>query len=196
MRVRMSMSSKRIRECTSRYNIFPSSQHENDDIACRYYHHLQKEEEKEHSSQPTSVTTDNWTRTNPNTTKHSYHLPLSSNSPNETTVDSNNKQEQSTKQHQFVKLDPRAIFPWRHSSQPLPRLIPDAPEFTSQGGYIGPQMPPLNALIRGLCWINATGFLGGKIMNYASWKGGLEEGFKLAFAVAVQGLLMDVYRGM
>lgn len=181
--------SKWIGQCNSRYNIFPPSQ-DNDNLTYRHYHSHKAKEEKEEYSSP-RISSSNTTGANKKTTQSLSQFPLSNSNPNETTIDD---KEQSTTKHQFVKLDPRAIFPWRHSPQPLPRLIPDTPEFTSQGGYIGPQMPPLNSFIRGLCWVNAAGFLGGKIMNYWGWKEGLEEGFQLAFAVAVQGLLMDVYR--
>ncbi len=96
----------------------------------------------------------------------------------------------------FIKLDPRAVFPWRHSSQPLPRLIPNTNEFNTKGNYIGPPLPSLNKFFRTLSWMNATGLLGGSFWNYLSWKDDLEEGFKYAFTIAVQGLLMDVYNGM
>ena len=61
---------------------------------------------------------------------------------------------------------------------------------------MGPNLPPWNILVRTMSWINATGFLGGRAWTYIGWKKELEEGFKLAFAMAVQGVLMDIYRGM
>lgn len=92
-----------------------------------------------------------------------------------------------------MKLDPRAVFPWRHSQHPLPRLIPHTEEFIAQGGYIGPHLPPMNIVMRGLAWSNAAGFLGSKVMSYSGWKSDLEDGFQHAFAVGVQGMLHDVY---
>ncbi len=118
-----------------------------------------------------------------------------SGSPNEATID-NGKNQKQPNDHNYVKLDPRAIFPWRHSSQPLPRLIPNSIEFETQGGYIGPRLPPFDAPFRGVVWLCSSVFLGSGIFNYFEWKRRLEEGFQLAFAVAVQGLLMDVYCGM
>jgi hypothetical protein len=140
----------------------------------------------------TTATTTTTTAISASKKQQASCLPLSSSNPNETAVGNENKKIPSP----CIKLDPRAIFPWRHSHQPLPRLIPNTPEFTSQGGYIGPNLPPWNVYVRCMSWINATGFLGGRILNYFGWKKELEEGFRLAFAVAVQGLLMDVYRGM
>jgi len=115
---------------------------------------------------------------------------LSSSGPNETTVD-NPAQSHLASPH--IKLDPRAIFPWRHSPSPLPRLVPDNIEFKTEGGYVGPQLPTFNKFMRSLSWGTATGFLDGKVYNYFQWKRDLEEGFMMAFAVAVQGVLMDVY---
>ena len=110
---------------------------------------------------------------------------------NETVADIPN--ELSKKESVALKLDPRAIFPWRHSPHPLPRLIPNTQEFVAQGGYIGPHLPPLNGFTRSLAWINAAGFLGAKIVNYAGWKSDMEDSFQLAFAAGVQGVLHDVY---
>ncbi len=143
------------------------------------------------SSSSTTTSTATSTRGKNN---HSVHKNSSSN-PNEATLNNSNNNNPNNSQN-YLKVDPRAIFPWRHSPHPLPRLIPNTDEFQAQGGYIGPQLPPWNAFVRGLSWINATGFLGGRIMGYFGWKDELEEGFKVAFAAAVQGLLMDVYRGM
>ena len=122
-----------------------------------------------------------------------YKSSNKSSGPNEAVMD--DEIAPKSQKPEFLKLDPRAIFPWRHSTEPLPRLVPNSPEFDAQGGYMGPHLPTWNAFIRGLSWINATGFLGGKMTNYFGWKEDLEEGFQLAFAVAVQGLLLDVYRG-
>jgi len=93
-----------------------------------------------------------------------------------------------------LKFPPRAVFPWRHSTVPLPRLIPNTEEFVSQGGYIGPHMPAMNMFLRGLAWMNAAGFLGAKFIHYSRWKSDLEYAFQHAFAVAVQGMLEDVYK--
>lgn len=93
-----------------------------------------------------------------------------------------------------MKLDPRAVFPWRHSPFPLNRLVPGTVEFKEQGGYIGPHLPPMTAPFRTLAWINAAGFLGAKIFSYRSWKHDLEMAFMTAFALGVDGMLRDVYR--
>jgi hypothetical protein len=109
----------------------------------------------------------------------------------DTTADNPNPHK---KESPVLKFPPRAVFPWRHSNFPLPRLIPNTEEFVSQGGYIGPHMPAMNKFLRGLAWINVAGFLGAKITNYTSWKSDLEYAFQHAFAVAVQGVLEDVYK--
>lgn len=104
--------------------------------------------------------------------------------------------EPNPKKHESVamKLDPRAVFPWRHSSFPLNRLVPGTSEFKEQGGFIGPHLPPMTKPFRALAWINAAGFLGAKILSYKSWKRDLEMAFMTAFALGVDGMLHDVYR--
>jgi len=92
-----------------------------------------------------------------------------------------------------IKLDPRAVFPWRHSSHPLPRLVPNTEEFLSEGGYLGPNLPPLNIFFRCAVWISACDFLGGRLMNYWQWKHELEYSFQHAFAVGVDRVLNDIY---
>eukprot|EP00551_Chaetoceros_affinis_P009691 CAMPEP_0203677226 /NCGR_PEP_ID=MMETSP0090-20130426/27495_1 /ASSEMBLY_ACC=CAM_ASM_001088 /TAXON_ID=426623 /ORGANISM="Chaetoceros affinis, Strain CCMP159" /LENGTH=455 /DNA_ID=CAMNT_0050544057 /DNA_START=96 /DNA_END=1460 /DNA_ORIENTATION=+ len=125
------------------------------------------------------------------TTAKTKKLPSSPN-PSETTVDDVSSTKQKSSAH--FKLDPRAIFPWRHSPQPLLRLNPTNDEFDLQGGYVGPHLPPLNVAIRTVLWVNSTGFLGAKLLSYWAWKEELECGFQVAFATAVQCLMLDVYR--
>ncbi len=111
-------------------------------------------------------------------------------SSNETSADNPNPLQ---RESFAVKLDPRAIFPWRHSPYPLPRLMPNTEEFVTQGGYIGPNMPPMNKFFRVMSWVNSAGFLGAKILNYVEWKQDLEYAFMHAFSVGVQGMLENVY---
>lgn len=92
-----------------------------------------------------------------------------------------------------LKLDPKEVFPWRHSQYPLNRLVPGTKEFLEQGGYIGPHLPPMSKPFRILAWINAAGFLGAKVLSYRSWKNDLEMAFMSAFALGVDGMLRDVY---
>lgn len=117
--------------------------------------------------------------------------PSKVNSSNERVVENS---EASGKVFSGVKLDPRALFPWRHSSHPLPRLVPSKEEFETEGGYIGPHMPPMNAFLRGLAWYNSCGFLGARLLTYGKWKSEIEDNFRHAFTVSVQGLLQDVYQ--
>lgn len=131
-----------------------------------------------------SFSTNSSTRYNRNANK--WRIPS-----DDTTADDPNPHK---KESLVLKVPPRAVFPWRHSTFPLPRLIPNSEEFVSQGGYIGPHMPAMNMFLRGLAWINAAGFLGAKIVNYSRWKADLEYAFQHAFAVAVQGVLEDVYQ--
>ena len=96
---------------------------------------------------------------------------------------------------------PRAMFPWRHSPYPLPRLIPDTPEYYAQGGYMGPHMPTLNRFIRAIMWTNASGVLGlplWKIIlgSQSVWEDELCYGFSMAFERALSGMLSNVYRGV
>lgn len=130
------------------------------------------------------------------TTSATNSTKLLQSTPNETTIGNNeDEKKDGGRPPPFIKLDPRAIFPWRHSTHPLPRLIPNSKEYMSEGGYMGPNMPPLNIVLRGLAWFNTTGFLGGSLSNYWSWKRDLEFGFMMAFVGGVQGVLMDVYCG-
>jgi hypothetical protein len=42
------------------------------------------------------------------------------------------------KQPVGMKLPAWSLFPWRHSTDPLPRLIPNTAEFETEGAYMGP----------------------------------------------------------
>ena len=95
-------------------------------------------------------------------------------------------------------VDPgHSLFPWRHSPAPLPRLVPDTPEYTSQGGFIGPGMPPLNKWIRGAMYCNAASMLNipaYEILLFRRWDEELAEDFRWAFQMAVAGLISNTYR--
>ena len=95
-------------------------------------------------------------------------------------------------------VDPiRALFPWRHSPSPLPRLCPGTPEYSSQGGYIGPGMPPLNRWIRGALFWNAASMLNipsYKVLFFRGWEEEMASQFSWAFQMAVAGLLSRTYR--
>ena len=155
-----------------------SNHHNHNHIFLRSLHHQnhQYDEESTNSS-------------NNNNNIHPKHFKLSN--PNESTIDDDSEP---NKSKPFVKYDPRAIFPWRYSSIPLPRLIPGTEEFKTQGCYMGPPFPELHVLLRMWLWWNASNLIS-EGQGYFSWKREVEEGFRLAFAVAVQGVLMDVYNG-
>mmetsp|Transcript_9927 Transcript_9927/g.22195 ORF Transcript_9927/g.22195 Transcript_9927/m.22195 type:complete len:452 (-) Transcript_9927:136-1491(-) len=95
-------------------------------------------------------------------------------------------------------VDPvRAVFPWRHSPAPLPRLLKGTAEYHSQGGYVGPNMPPLNKWIRGALYWNAASMLNipsYKILLFRRWEEELAADFSWAFQMAVAGLLSNTYR--
>jgi hypothetical protein len=87
------------------------------------------------------------------------------------------------------------IFPWRHETELLPRLLPP---YDIQGGLIGPGVPPMPGLLRfiflqlsaknlNIPWYQ--GLLG------SAWKQDLADASGWAFSQAVAGVLSNTYRG-
>lgn len=90
-----------------------------------------------------------------------------------------------------------SIFPWRHSPHPLPRLTPNTVEEYEEGGEFGPRFPmrTMNVAERGFLWFHSVYVLGlARPWHYGSWRRELEDGFLSAFAMGLQGVLVDVYR--
>jgi len=90
-----------------------------------------------------------------------------------------------------------SIFPWRHSPHPLARLTPNTVEEYEEGGDFGPRFPmiTMNVAERGFLWFHSVYVLGlTRPWYYRSWRRELEDGFLSAFAMGLQGVLVDVYR--
>ena len=92
---------------------------------------------------------------------------------------------------------PRAVFPWRHSVAPLPRLVPDSYEYFADGGSIGPSLPHVNKIVRTALKWNSAAMLNVpiyKIMLFRGWEEDMAEQFAHAFGVSVAGMLANTYR--
>jgi len=101
------------------------------------------------------------------------------------------------KQQQHPK--PRTLFPWRHSSAVLPRINPNAVEYITQGGWIGPHMPPLNTLAQNILWMISCRALGISLFDLLitkRYQKQLEYSFVYAFQQAVNSLLIHTFHGM
>lgn len=121
------------------------------------------------------------------------HNNTLSSSSSETTADGRTIK----KQPIGMKLPARSLFPWRHSTDPLPRLIPNTMEFETEGAYMGPGLPEVfpatHQLFRAVMWANGLGFLGSSTYQYFTIHKELEEAFLYSFCVGVQGVLNDTY---
>lgn len=92
---------------------------------------------------------------------------------------------------------PMAYFPWRHSPEPLPRLIPQNPEYVEEGGVIGPKVPMLPWYVRGILHAGAASHLGIPLHNillFRGWEDELAGLFAFSFCQGVTGLLSNTYR--
>jgi hypothetical protein len=93
---------------------------------------------------------------------------------------------------------PRTIFPWRHSSTVLPRINSNSTEFFTQGGVLGPKMPPLNSFTRNLLWLSSCRALQvpfWDIFVSKQYEKQLTDSFVFAFQQAVNGLLVHTFHG-
>lgn len=90
----------------------------------------------------------------------------------------------------------RAVFPWRHSPSPLPRLIPDDPAYVEEGGVVGPAIPPMPGYVRRIMHINAAAALDVPLWRAvltSGWEDELAEQFMFAFRMGVAGMLANTY---
>eukprot|EP00550_Attheya_septentrionalis_P002653 CAMPEP_0198290518 /NCGR_PEP_ID=MMETSP1449-20131203/8352_1 /TAXON_ID=420275 /ORGANISM="Attheya septentrionalis, Strain CCMP2084" /LENGTH=445 /DNA_ID=CAMNT_0043989027 /DNA_START=310 /DNA_END=1647 /DNA_ORIENTATION=- len=92
---------------------------------------------------------------------------------------------------------PMAYFPWRHSPEPLARLISQNPEYMEEGGLIGPKIPALPWYVRGILHGGAASHLGIPVHNillFRGWEDELAGLFAYSFCQGVTGLLSNTYR--
>lgn len=104
-------------------------------------------------------------------------------------------------------IKPKPLFPWRHSSHPLPRLVvpPNTEdyyesEYHTKGGHLGPGWPyAMPTWFRMACQANSMRLLG---LTYVSmlmpwsrraWIREMEDAFCDAFWRGVQGVILDTY---
>lgn len=94
-------------------------------------------------------------------------------------------------------VNPRVIFPWRHDTELLPRLVVGSDEFKLHGGYYGPG-DPFNCPVRnmplftafaatliGIPWYKAP---------FSGWSQELAESSSWAFTQAVAAMMSNLYR--
>eukprot|EP00978_Attheya_sp_CCMP212_P005378 scaffold12028_cov50-Attheya_sp.AAC.4 len=92
---------------------------------------------------------------------------------------------------------PMAYFPWRHSPEPLARLISQTPEYMQEGGVMGPKIPTLPWYVRGLLHATAARHLAiphYNIIFSRGWEDELAGLFAYSFCQGVAGLLSNTYR--
>jgi hypothetical protein len=88
-----------------------------------------------------------------------------------------------------------SIFPWRHETDRLPRLLPP---YDVQGGLLGPGISPMSGPVRFISMVTAAKHL--KIPFFravfgSAWKQNLADASGWAFSQAVAGVLSNTYRG-
>ena len=93
---------------------------------------------------------------------------------------------------------PRVIFPWRHDTELLPRLVPGSDEFKLQGGYFGPGDPfPLKTGLEIGVYQSLSAFLIGVPLHkvpFSGWKQELALSSSWAFTQAVAAMMSNLYR--
>ena len=93
-------------------------------------------------------------------------------------------------------INPRVIFPWRHDTKQLPRLIPGSDDFELQGSYFGPGVPYLPKEMHSI----VTHFTGNQMqipwyqLPFPGWKQELADSSSWAFTQAVAGVMSNLYR--
>jgi hypothetical protein len=94
--------------------------------------------------------------------------------------------------------NPRVIFPWRHDTELLPRLVRGSDEFKLQGGYLGPGDPlPLKTNFRISSYQSWSAFLIGVPwyeVPFSGWKQELALSSSWAFTQAVAAIMSNLYR--
>lgn len=88
----------------------------------------------------------------------------------------------------------RTIFPWRHETEPLGRLV----DTRIQGGVLGPGMAGAPFWIKHLFTQAAAVHLNipwYKVMTTSAWRQELADASGFAFTQAVAGVLSNTYKG-
>ncbi|KAI2490199.1 hypothetical protein MHU86_24390 [Fragilaria crotonensis] len=94
-------------------------------------------------------------------------------------------------------VNPHVIFPWRHDTELLPRLVVGSDEFKLHGGYYGPG-DPFNCPIRNMPLFttfaaNLIGVPWYKI-PFSGWRQELADSSSWAFTQAVAAMMSNLYR--
>lgn len=91
---------------------------------------------------------------------------------------------------------PGPLFPWRHSEQVLPRLIPGSQEFKEKGCLLGGNVVSSNPMFD--TYVTAFLFLEVplyKMMFFKHWQADMAESMSWAFSQAMSAILSHVYQG-
>jgi hypothetical protein len=88
------------------------------------------------------------------------------------------------------------LFPWRHSEEVLPRLIPGPPEFEEQGYLLGGNVfssnPTFDNYATAKFFLDVPWY---KMIFFKDWQDDLAESMSWAFAQGTAGIMSNVYRG-
>jgi hypothetical protein len=107
-------------------------------------------------------------------------------------------------------IEPKPLFPWRHSPHPLPRLIPPdkskggmnyyESDYYTKGGHLGPGWPrPMEPFFRAASQACCMWLLGLKFPSMlvpwitSAWIHDMEDAFCDAFGKGVNGLILGTY---
>lgn len=88
----------------------------------------------------------------------------------------------------------KAIFPWRHETEPLERLV----DPTMNGGVLGPGYWPMPWWIKHIFTITSAVHLNVpwyQVLTTSSWRHELADSCGFAFSQAVAGVLSNRYKG-
>jgi hypothetical protein len=88
------------------------------------------------------------------------------------------------------------LFPWRHSEEVLPRLIPGSQEFEEQGYLLGGNVfssnPTFDNYATAKFFLDVPWY---KMIFFKDWQDDLAESMSWAFAQGTAGIMSNVYRG-
>mmetsp|Transcript_103 Transcript_103/g.213 ORF Transcript_103/g.213 Transcript_103/m.213 type:complete len:395 (-) Transcript_103:49-1233(-) len=93
----------------------------------------------------------------------------------------------------WLNVDKKPIFPWRHETEPLERLV----DPNISGGVIGPGFRPMPWWIKQLFTLTSAVHLNVpwyQVLTTSSWKQELADAAGFAFSQAVAGVLSNRYK--
>jgi hypothetical protein len=98
---------------------------------------------------------------------------------------------------QRVAQTPNSLFPWRHSEELLPRLIPGSQELEEKGYLLGGGVtssnPKFDSYATAYMFLDVPWY---KMLFFSHWQADVAENMSWAFSQATAAILSNVYQGM